>query len=345
MTTRTARTMRYSALALCLALASTGCQGHVAALPNAQQTMPEVHSTMRPRMPYIDLVDTVARDGGRVWVEVDLVKAWQASPRRYADVLSVAIDLAKRKGVDGIKIADELGYHDGFRSPADVRDFLTTSAERIHARLPHTKVLVDMVVPQLGCIAWAGENQERQDCAITAGNNSPAATIDAVDSYLALKAIDVLDLSVGLREDYQYKSWNTNRDVAMRTIWTEVQRRRWGELVHLQARKALAHTGSYTGGAKQAAADLRTFVDIPLAHGASAVDIWTWSQQYEGDTFRLTDPGLKPNALTKALLARRMKGEQLWTHMTPSSMEIGPEQDVRTALKTFSAVFVAAGTG
>lgn len=340
-----ARRLRYPVAALCLAVAVAGCDGQVSAAPPSTHGMRDVRSDMKPRMPYIDLVDAVAGDGGRVWVEADLVKAWQGGPQRYADALSVAVNLAKRKGVDGIKIADELGYHDGLTTPAAVRAFLTTSADRIHQELPHTKVLVDMVVPQLGCLAWTGDNQERQDCATTAGNNAPAATIDAVDSYLALKAVDVLDLSVGLREQFQYAEWHITRNAAMRAIWREVERRRWGQLVHLQARKALAHTGSYTGGSRQAEADLKTFVDIPLAGGAAAVDIWTWSQQYEGETFRLTDPGLKPNALTRALEARRMKGVHLWTHMTPSSLEMGQSQDVSSALKIFSAVFVAAGTG
>lgn len=343
---RPARSLRCAGAALCLVVAVTGCQTDVDSAPVRGATPTSMAtSTMKPRLPYIDLVDTVAAAGGRVWVEVDLVKAWQDSPQRYADVLNIAISLARHKGVDGIKIADELGYHDGLDSPAQVRDFLTTSANQIHERLPRTKVLVDMVVPELGCVAWAAQVQERDDCATTAGNNSPAATIDAVDSYLALKAIDVLDLSVGMREESQYQSWGITRDSAMRTIWQEVDRRKWASLVHLQARKALAHTGPYTGGAGQAAQDLRTFVDIPVSHGAAAVDIWTWSQQYEGETFRLTDPGLKPNALTQALLARRKNGVQLWTHMTPSSMEIGQEQDVRAALKIFTGVFVAAGTG
>lgn len=345
MMVRTARVLRYAAAALCLVAAATACDGKVAALPSGKASMREVHSSMKPRQPYIDMVDAVASRGGQVWVEADLVKAWEGGPQTYADALSVATDLAGRKGVAGIKIADELGYHDGFSTPASVREFLTTTADRIHARLPHTKVLVDMVVPQLGCLAWTGDNQERQDCATTAGNNAPAATIDAVDSYLALKAVDVLDLSVGLREQFQYAEWHITRNAAMRAIWREVERRRWGQLVHLQARKALAHTGSYTGGSRQAEADLKTFVDIPLAGGAAAVDIWTWSQQYEGETFRLTDPGLKPNALTRALEARRMKGVHLWTHMTPSSLEMGQSQDVSSALKIFSAVFVAAGTG
>jgi hypothetical protein len=115
--------------------------------------------------------------------------------------------------------------------------------------------------------------------------------------------------------------------------------------VTLQARKALAHPGRYTGSAQTAERDVHTFVDIPLAHGAKAVDIWTWSQPYQHETYQLTDPGLADNALIAALQSRRAKGAHLWTHMSPSSLQRGVEQDVTAATAIFDAVLVASGTG
>ena len=78
-----------------------------------------------------------------------------------------------------------------------------------------------------------------------------------------------------------------------------------GEQGELQARKALAHAGRYTAGIAQAEADVHTYVDIPLAEGAKAADIWTWAQHYQGELVTITDPQARPNALTRALQERR----------------------------------------
>ena len=327
---------------LCTLLAVSGCQ---TAPPTGSTRQQTVASTALPRIPYVDLVDAIAARRAKVWVEVDLVKAWQAGPGRYGDVLNIAVRLASRPGVVGLKIADELGYHDGIDTPARAREFLAQASRDIRSRLPGTKILVDMIVPQLGCVAWVVKQAERLDCATAAGNTSPAAAIDAVDSYLAAKTFDVLDLSAGLRAPADYSAWKTTRDEAMRAVWDEVVRRQWGVLVTLQARKALAHAGSYVGGTVQAEQDLRTFVDIPLANGAQAVDIWTWRQQYKGTIYRLFDPGLKTNPLIAGLARRRAAGAHLFTHMTPSSIEVSTTTDVSAATALFASVFVAAGAG
>ena len=62
--------------------------------------------------------------------------------------------------------------------------------------------------------------------------------------------------------------------------------------MRLQARKALAQVGGYRGDAGQAAAQLRTWVDIPLERGAQAVDVWTWRQSYKDNTYRLMPSGV-----------------------------------------------------
>jgi len=306
---------------------------------------PAAAGVATPRPQYVDLVDAVADTGSRVWVEADLVKAWLAGPQRFSRALDVVVALALRPGVDGVKVADELGYGDGLTSPAKARAFLQAAGDAIHGRLPHTKVLVDMIVPELGCNAWVRRDPGRDACAAAADRRDPAATLAAVGTYLPLHAIDVLDLSVGLRDEQEYASWGTTRDDAMREAWSEVVRRGWGGMVTLQARKALAHPGAYTGGAAGAQRDLRTFVDIPLAAGAAGVDIWTWSQTYQGQTVRLTDPGMRPNALVAGLRARRQAGARLWTHMSPSSLQQDQSGDVAAATAIFGAVFVAAGTG
>jgi hypothetical protein len=88
-----------------------------------------------------------------------------------------------------------------------------------------------------------------------------------------------------------------------------------------------------------------TFVDTPLAAGARAVDVWTWRQTYQGSVVRLLDPGLADNDLWRALLARHRRGAVLWTHLSPSSLEVDLAKDVAVLRAVFDVVFVAAGTG
>jgi hypothetical protein len=356
--TRPAVNVRAAAAVLCTLLAVSSCQsvttapiGSTAApigstaAPTGSEVRQSVVSTAMPRAPYVDMVDMVAAQRAKVWVEVDLVKAWEKGPQRYADVLNIAVKLASRPGVVGIKIADELGYHDGLDTTERTRAFLAQASRDIRSRLPGTKILVDMVVPQFGCLAWASGQAERLSCANAAAKTSPAATIDAVDTYLAAKTFDVLDLSAGLLDQATYRAWGTTRDEAMLAVWKEAVRRQWGALVTLQARKAMAHPGSYQGSTAQAEADLHTFVDIPLANGAQAVDIWAWRQLYQGSIDRLYDPGLRTNPLIAGLARRRAAGAHLFTHMSPSSVEVSLKTDVSAATAIFGSVFVAAGAG
>jgi hypothetical protein len=330
-----------------------GCQPGTTAVAGREKTTAvagreKTTALAGPRTQYVDLVDRVAARHATVWVEVDLVKAWQAGTSRYGDVVNIAVKLASRPGVAGIKVADELGYHDGIETPQQAGEFLAKVSKDIRSRLPGTKILVDMVVPQLGCLPWVVEpttESERRVCSTAQGVVSPASTISAVDGYLRSGDVDVLDLSVGLRDRATYDRWNTTSDEAMRAIWTEVVRRQWGALVTLQARKALAHPGTYVGGAAKAEQDLRTFVDIPLANGAQAVDIWTWSQPYKGTTYRLSNPGLGTNPLVAGLARRQVAGARLFTHMTPSSLVVSTEADVVAATGIFTDIFVAAGAG
>ncbi len=338
------------AVVVCTVLVLSGCRsGNVpVAVGRGGSGGLAVASTALPRAPYTDLADRIAARKTAVWVEVDLVKAWLLGGQRYGDALNIAVKLASRPGVVGIKIADELGYHPGIDTPALAQEFLTQASKDIRSRLPRTKILIDMIVPQLGCLAWVVQPAtatERRDCSTSQAAASPATTITAVESYLRSKTIDVLDLSAGLREPAQYDSWRTTPDEAMRLVWTEVMRRHWGTLVTLQARKALAHPGFYQGDPVQAEQDLRTYVDIPLANGAQAVDIWTWAQPYKGTTYQLYDPGLATNALIVGLARRRAAGAHLFTHMTPSSLFVSAGTDVPAATDIFTSVFVAAGAG
>ncbi len=360
------------ATAITLALAGTGCtaapaaSGQVAGTARSASVVDAAPPAPRPQ--YVALADAVLAHGGQVWVEADLVKAWLAGPQRYHEVLDVVIAFVQRPGIAGVKIADELGYGDGL-DPAQALAFLKETTTALHARAPGRKVLADLIVPELGCLDWrpgasattgspgatasptgqpslsaSGVFASQRTCGEIQRAKYPAATLAAVDVEIAEGGLDVVDLSAGLRADQQYLDWGTTRDAAMEAIWVEASRR-WSRHVTLQARKALAHPGPSTDSAAAAERDVHTFVDIPLAHGASAVDIWTWSAPYKGGTYQLTDPGLADNALMRALRSREAKGVHLWTHMSPSFLQKGLEPDVAAAIQTFGTIFVASGTG
>ena len=108
-----------------------------------------------------------------MWIESDFVKAYLAGPTRYHYVLNAALALARHPGVLGIKVADELGYHDG-TTPAQAAAVLRRAVADIHTAMPATKVLIDVVVPELGCLSWtAHATSEMRVCGATARGITP----------------------------------------------------------------------------------------------------------------------------------------------------------------------------
>jgi hypothetical protein len=61
--------------------------------------------------------------------------------------------------------------------------------------------------------------------------------------------------------------------------------------------------------------------------------------------YRLYDPGLQTNPLIAGLARRRAAGAHLFTHMSPSSVEVNMTTDVSAATAIFDNIFVAAGAG
>jgi hypothetical protein len=295
---------------------------------------------------YVAAMDEAHRDGLRVWIEADLVKRWRAGPAAFEAGVHVIAREARVPGVAGVKIADELGYHDGLDSAAQVTAFLDASAAALRRAVPSVRILVDMVVPALGCLPGPDASAPGPSgCAAAADHSYPQLSLDAIGDYLARHDIDVLDLSTGMLDTGTYADWGSSLDRAQAAAWTEVARRGWPGLVTLQARKALAHPGSDSDPSTAVAAALAVFVDIPCRYGASAVDVWTWRQRYQGDTYRLLDPGLRGNALWTGLVDRHRAGVRLFTHFSPHSVEIGVGADLRLLATAFTDVFVAAGTG
>ncbi len=230
---------------------------------------PPVPQPLSPIADYETAVRVAVADHLRVWIEADLVKRWEEGPAWFRAAVSRVAVLASQPGVVGIKIADELGYHDGMNSVSKISQFLPAAARALHAAAPHKLILVDMVVPQLGCLPGHQiPGSPAAACAIREQAAYPQLALPEIDRYLRLHAIDVLDLSTYLLSDGTYQAWGTTADGAQTAAWQEAGRRGWPALVRLQARKALAHPGPYPGTPAQAAADVHIFVDIPLASGA-----------------------------------------------------------------------------
>lgn len=299
-----------------------------------------------PGDPYLRLARALHHNGVQVWFEADLVKAWLAGPQPMDQAVQRLGELARRTNVAGFKVADELGYQDGITTAHQGRAFLTAARRALARVAPGKPILVDVVVPDLGCLPWRGG--PGTTCAERARRDYPAADEEAVASYLRARLIDRLDLSTGLLDDSTYAGWGTTLDTAQREAWQHVLAEGWAQLTRLQSRKALAAPGGYQGGASGAAKDLRTYVDLPLVGGAHAVDVWTWRQPYDGSEVSLLADDLRPNALWTGLRSRHDAGVALFTHMTPSAMPPGPaafDHECAVAAQAFSAVFVAAGTG
>jgi hypothetical protein len=325
-----------SATAVAISVTSGG--GHAPRNPVQSASVGPAHSS------YEKTVDAAHGEGLRVWIEADLVKRWLAGPDSFKGAVATIGSLANRPGVIGIKIADEMGYKDGLDSPEKINAVLSDSSQALRRVAPGKQLLVDMIIPEMGCLPeYAPPLRWATICAAQQRGQFPQLALDQVDEYLKNHYIDVLNLSTGLLTAKTYQGWGVDMDVAQNTAWKEVHRRGWDLHVKLQSRKALAHPGPYT--ATDTATTLTTFVDIPREKGAAAIDVWTWRQMYQGQVYRLLDPGLKPNALWNALVTRRANGAVLFTHLSPSSLEVGLDADLRLLAQVFTDLFVAAGTG
>ncbi|MEP7088467.1 MAG: hypothetical protein ABI776_00060 [Nocardioidaceae bacterium] len=295
--------------------------------------------------PYADLARRLHARGVGIWFEIDLVARWREGPQAFAEGLDRLRKLSSVPGVRGFKVADELGYDDGITSAAEATDFLRAVRSGLRS-VPHARVLIDVVVPELGCLGWTGYGS--RSCTDEARAKHPAASVAAVTGYLREGLVDRLDLSTSLLDEWTYQGWGTSQGQAQAAAWRHVRDLGWARLTALQSRKALADAGGYQGSPQQAARDVRTFVELPSAGGAQAVDVWTWRQEYDGRTVSLLDGTLTSNPLWARLVASHRAGVRLFTHITPSLLlPTGAERarEYARVAQAFDAVFVAAGTG
>jgi hypothetical protein len=330
---------RLAAAALLLAVLVGGCS-QKGATPGPS----DAASTPTDR--YVALAETLHQRSVQIWWETDLVARWLEGKAAFDNAVARLGTLAQQPGTAGIKIADELGYDDDIHSPEQATRFLTAARQALAAKAPGKQLLVDVVVPELGCLPW--RDADGRACAAEAMQKDPAASVATITGYLRAKLVDRLDLSTGLLDEPTYTNRGLTRLQAQTEAWQHVSQLGWPRMTVLQARKALAAADGYRGSDSDAAADVALYVDTPVAAGAEAVDIWTWRQRYSGQTVSLLAGDLTPNPLWRALTREHDQGVQLITHMTPSTMPAdtttaGRECDLVASV--FTAVFVAAGTG
>jgi hypothetical protein len=337
--------MRWLSLVMATTLLVAGCTANTR--PSAPARSESAPSPFPDPGPYRQAVDAAAGRKLAVWLDGDLVKRWAEGPTSFDTAVRRLSTLAARPGVVGIKIADELGYHDALdNDPSQVSAFLTAASAALRPRIHGKRILVDLLAPELGCAPGAPNLPGSAAlCRPMARARYPALTLDQIDRYLDSGTVDAVDLSTNLLPEARYRSWGIDRMTAQRAAWREVQRRGWSRKVILHGRRGLAHPDDYHGDTGSAEADIELFVDVPLRNGAAAVSIWTWRQLYQGQVVRLLDPGLRPNPLWYALLARRRTGAVLLTSFSPSSTERGVGSDLDMVSRVFTGVYVAAGIG
>ncbi len=299
-----------------------------------------------PNDRYVALAEQLDGRGVQIWWESDLVARWLEGETAFDKAVARLGELAQQPGTAGFKIADELGYGDGIESADQARQFLVAARQALTRVAPGKQLLIDVVVPELGCLPW--HDADGQACAVKAQQKNPGTSVDSITSYLRERLVDRLDVSAGLLDESTYSRRGLTRLAAQQAAWQHIAERGWPDLTTLQARKALAAQNGYQGSDADAASDVALYVHTPVSVGANAVDIWTWRQPYSGGTVSLLAADLSPNPLWTALSRAHEKGIKLVTHMTPSTMPADPTasaSECDLVASVFAAVFVAAGTG
>lgn len=335
-----------AAAAVALLLSIGGCSAgqHAPGRPNypAYATLPA--RTADPH--FVAAIDAAHAHGLRVWLESNLVAKWRAGRPQFDAAIEQLAALSQRPGVVGVKIADELGDHDGLNRQ-DIMAFLRDARAALHANAPGKLVLIDIIGYELGCAPDLPQvSTSAARCMASERQAHPAVTLATLDRIMRSGYLDVVDLSTNIAAPDVYASWGITRAQAQRAAFAEAARRGWTRDVRLQTRKALAFPTPDVPDAQTAAALVPDFIDVPLAAGARAVDVWTYNQLYRGALVHLIGPGLTTNALWSALEKRKRAGATLFTHYSPTfPLGSDVDADMQTISTAFTDVFCAAGTG
>ena len=120
--------------------------------------------------PYVGLAAMLHARHVRIWWESDLVTPWLEGPAAFDAVITRLGRLAQVDGTVGFKVADEIGYGDGLRYPDQVASFLMDAHSALARVAPGKRLLVDAIVPELGCLPWRGDAQ--QSCVTPLGTTT-----------------------------------------------------------------------------------------------------------------------------------------------------------------------------
>ena len=225
-------------------------------------------ASQRDLTPYERAIDAAAARGLEVWIDVDLAQRWLEGAKIFATTITKLAPLARRPGVVGFKIADELGYQDGFETAGSgscVPRELGNGASEDRANEEDPRRLL---VPELGCAQGMPSIVTTSlMCPQQARARYPAFSLSNVDAYVRSGLIDVVDLSTDLLAESTYASWGITGVQAQRAAWREVTILRWSRYVTIHERHALAHPGSYSGTQAERQSDAHLFASIPLSAG------------------------------------------------------------------------------
>ena len=172
--------------------------------------------------PYADLARQLHARGVRIWWETDLVARWLEGPAAFQAGLTGSASWPRCPATAGFKVSDEIGYHDGLTiDGAGARTSCAPRTRRARAALPRAQqMLVDAVVPELGCLPLARDGQEAARQRVRAGTRPrPAAAVDELPAGRADRPARPEHRPARGRT---YDKWGLTRARRRRDAWTRV---------------------------------------------------------------------------------------------------------------------------
>src|SRR6185437_16983199 len=109
--------IRWVGAAAVLAVLLAGCSSTGV---SRAATAPRAAAVPADGTKYAQAVDAAVARHLTVWLEADLVRRWQDGGRSLDQAAATLAALGRRRGVAGVKIADELGQDDGLNSRDEV---------------------------------------------------------------------------------------------------------------------------------------------------------------------------------------------------------------------------------
>ncbi|WP_329430950.1 hypothetical protein OG339_48210 (plasmid) [Streptosporangium sp. NBC_01495] len=319
--------------------------------PTATPTpTPSATATADPSDPTAQALQHAKALGLRIWLETDLVAAWQAGPAQLQAAAARLAQHAAAANVVGVKVAAELGLRGGFDNTAagaeQIRTFLSDVSKVMRATLPPGRqIAVDVIVPELGC----GQSQA---CVTAMRTGYPLLTLAEVETYVLTGNVDAVNLSSPLVKPFVdvYTKAGISQDRVLQQQWLALRQRNWDSKVpglYIGARDiGLAHSGTtstLTGAVAENAVKAR--VDQPLKTGVRHVVLWTWRQTWNDTDWRLTNrgdgQGLKSSGVWDALRTRKPL-ERTSVIFNPREFELSIAEDLKEIATVASTVYITA---